>query len=57
MSEAEDEASLAAAVEELRTRDRVLDHLVEVAGSIHHRPRTGGGHFSALARAIVFQQL
>jgi DNA-3-methyladenine glycosylase II len=57
VSEAKDEASLAAAIEELRTRDKVLDHLVEVAGPIHHRPRAGGGHFSALARAIVFQQL
>ena len=49
--------SLAAAVEEVAARDRVLAHLVALAGPITHRPRNPDGHFGALVRSIVFQQL
>jgi 3-methyladenine DNA glycosylase/8-oxoguanine DNA glycosylase len=50
-------ASLAAAIEEVAARDPVLANLVALVGPIHHRPRSADGHFGALARAIVFQQL
>jgi 3-methyladenine DNA glycosylase/8-oxoguanine DNA glycosylase len=50
-------SSLSAAVEEVAARDPVLAHLVALVGPIRHRPRSSDGHFSALARAIVFQQL
>ena len=49
--------SLADAIEEVRTRDPVLAHLVELVGPIRHRPRNADGHFGALVRSIVFQQL
>jgi DNA-3-methyladenine glycosylase II len=49
--------SLARAVEEVRTRDPVLDRLVTAVGPIRHRPRNPDGPFGALVRAIVFQQL
>jgi DNA-3-methyladenine glycosylase II len=49
--------SLAAAIRELQARDPVLAHLVDLAGPIRHRPRNVDGHFGALARSIVFQQL
>ena len=49
--------SLAAAIQEVRSRDSVLDRLVEKAGLIRHRPRNPHGHFGTLARAIIFQQL
>jgi 3-methyladenine DNA glycosylase/8-oxoguanine DNA glycosylase len=32
-------------------------HLVELVGPIAHRPRDPDGHFGALVRSIVFQQL
>jgi 3-methyladenine DNA glycosylase/8-oxoguanine DNA glycosylase len=50
-------SSLSAAIEEVAARDPVLAHLVALVGPIHHRPRSSDGHFGALARAIVFQQL
>jgi DNA-3-methyladenine glycosylase II len=49
--------SLAAAVDEVASRDPVLANLVAMAGPIGHRPRSPDGHFGALARSIVFQQL
>jgi DNA-3-methyladenine glycosylase II len=49
--------SLARAIEEVRTRDPVLDRLVSAVGPIRHRPRNPDGPFGALVRAIVFQQL
>ncbi len=49
--------SLAAAVAQAAARDPVLAHLVEIAGPLKHRPRDPDGHFGALVRAIVFQQL
>jgi 3-methyladenine DNA glycosylase/8-oxoguanine DNA glycosylase len=38
-------------------RDPVLAHLVTLAGPLEHRPRDPDGHFGALVRSIVFQQL
>jgi 3-methyladenine DNA glycosylase/8-oxoguanine DNA glycosylase len=49
--------SLAAATQEVASRDPVLANLVELAGPIDYRPRSADGAFGALARAIVFQQL
>jgi 3-methyladenine DNA glycosylase/8-oxoguanine DNA glycosylase len=49
--------SLSAAINEVAARDPVLAHLVELAGPITHRPRDPDGHFGALVRSIVFQQL
>lgn len=49
--------SLAAAIAEARSRDRVFDRFVSKVGPIRHRPRNADGHFGTLARAIVFQQL
>ena len=49
--------SLAAAIEEVAARDPVLANLVALVGPIRHRPRSSDGHFGALVRAIVFQQL
>lgn len=49
--------SLASAIEQVRSRDPVLGNLVALVGPIHHRPRNADGHFGALARSIVFQQL
>ena len=49
--------SLAAAIGAVAARDRVVAHLVELVGPIRHRPRSLDGHFGALVRAIVFQQL
>jgi 3-methyladenine DNA glycosylase/8-oxoguanine DNA glycosylase len=49
--------SLAVAVDELAARDPVLAHLVSLVGPIQHRPRNSDGHFGALVRSIVFQQL
>ena len=51
------DASLAAAVQAVAARDPVLANLVILAGPIEHRPPNPDGHFGALARAIVFQQL
>ena len=49
--------SLPAAIREVAERDPVMAHLVTLAGPIRHRPRDPDGHFGALVRAIVFQQL
>src|SRR4051794_11950770 len=49
--------SLPAAISAVAERDPVLAHLVEMVGPIRHRPRNPDGHFGALARSIVFQQL
>jgi DNA-3-methyladenine glycosylase II len=49
--------SLAAATQEVAGRDPVLADLVARAGTIHYPPRSADGHFAALVRAIVFQQL
>ena len=49
--------SLRAAVEEVAARDPVLAHLVRIVGPIRHRQRDPDGHFGALVRAIVYQQL
>ena len=49
--------SLPAALHDVAARDPVLAHLVELVGPIRYRPRNPDGHFAALVRAIVFQQL
>ncbi|HEY8201714.1 MAG TPA: DNA-3-methyladenine glycosylase 2 family protein [Actinomycetota bacterium] len=49
--------SLAAAIDDVAARDPVLAHLVALVGPVAHRPRDPDGHFGALVRAIVFQQL
>jgi DNA-3-methyladenine glycosylase II len=49
--------SLAAAIDDVASRDPVVAHLVSMAGPIKHRPRDPDGHFGALVRSIVFQQL
>jgi 3-methyladenine DNA glycosylase/8-oxoguanine DNA glycosylase len=49
--------SLPAAIDEVAARDPVLAHLVALVGPIRHRPRDPDGHFGALVRSIVFQQL
>jgi len=49
--------SLARAIDEVAGRDPVLANLVGLAGPIRHRPGDPNGHFGALVRAIVFQQL
>jgi DNA-3-methyladenine glycosylase II len=49
--------SLSVAIEEAAARDPVLAHLVGLVGPIRHRPRDPDGHFGALVRAIVYQQL
>jgi len=50
-------SSLAAAIDEVASRDPVLGDLVSRVGPIRHRPRDPDGPFAALVRAIVFQQL
>ena len=50
-------AVLAAATEELARRDPVLRRLVAAAGRCELDRRRGLGHFGALCRSIVFQQL
>src|ERR1041384_7392495 len=49
--------SLVTALNEVKRRDPVLRRLVTQVGPIRHRPRHPDGHFGALARSIVFQQL
>jgi len=49
--------SLAAAIDEVAARDPVLANLIGLAGPIKQRPRDADGHFGALVRAIVYQQL
>jgi DNA-3-methyladenine glycosylase II len=49
--------ALATAIEAVASADPVLDRLVGLVGPLRHRPRNPDGHFGALVRAIVFQQL
>jgi DNA-3-methyladenine glycosylase II len=49
--------SLAAAIREAAGTDPVLAHLVTLVGPIKYRRRDPDGHFGALVRSIVFQQL
>ncbi|MCC6435436.1 MAG: DNA-3-methyladenine glycosylase 2 family protein [Acidimicrobiales bacterium] len=49
--------SLRRATDEVAARDPVVANLVALAGPISYRPRDPDGHFGALVRAIVFQQL
>jgi DNA-3-methyladenine glycosylase II len=49
--------ALATAIDEVAARDPVLAHMVALAGPLKHRPRNPDGHFGALVRSIVFQQL
>jgi DNA-3-methyladenine glycosylase II len=49
--------ALATAIDAVAAADSVVDRLVRLAGPIRHRPRNPDGHFGALVRAIVFQQL
>jgi DNA-3-methyladenine glycosylase II len=49
--------SLAAAIEEAAGRDPVLANLIRLVGPITYRPGDPDGHFGALVRSIVFQQL
>jgi DNA-3-methyladenine glycosylase II len=48
---------LATAIDDVAARDPVLANLVALVGPIAHRPRNPDGHFGALVRSIVFQQL
>jgi DNA-3-methyladenine glycosylase II len=50
-------SSLTAATAEVAVRDPVMANLVALVGPIRHRPRNPDGHFGALVRSIVFQQL
>ena len=50
-------ASLEAGIAAVAAADPVMAALIEAAGPIRHRPRNPDGHFGALVRAIVFQQL
>jgi DNA-3-methyladenine glycosylase II len=49
--------ALATAIDAVAAVDEVVARLVRVVGPIRHRPRNPDGHFGALVRAIVFQQL
>ncbi len=49
--------SLAAAIADVAARDPVVANLVTLVGPIQHRARNQDGHFGALVRSIVFQQL
>jgi DNA-3-methyladenine glycosylase II len=49
--------SLAAAIKDVAARDPVMAHLVALVGPIKYRPRDPDGHFGALVRSIIFQQL
>ena len=49
--------SLDSAIEAVAGADPVVAGLVAQVGPIRHRPRSADGPFSALVRAIVFQQL
>lgn len=50
-------AALAAGIAAIAEADPVMDALVRAIGPIRHRPRNPDGHFGALVRSIVFQQL
>ena len=49
--------SLHDAIDDVARRDPVVAHLVDLAGYVAYRPRNPDGHFGALVRSIVFQQL
>lgn len=49
--------SLRAAIDEVASRDPVLEALVAEVGPLGWPPRDPDGHFGALVRAITFQQL
>ena len=49
--------ALATAIDRVASADAVVARLVGLVGPIRHRPRNPDGHFGALVRAIVFQQL
>jgi DNA-3-methyladenine glycosylase II len=49
--------ALATATDAVAAADAVVARLVSLVGPIRHRPRNPDGHFGALVRAIVFQQL
>jgi DNA-3-methyladenine glycosylase II len=48
---------LSEATADVATRDPVLANLIALAGPLEHREPNIDGHFGALARSIVFQQL
>jgi DNA-3-methyladenine glycosylase II len=50
-------ASLPAGIAAVAAADPALAALIRTVGPIRHRPLNPDGHFGALARAIVFQQL
>jgi DNA-3-methyladenine glycosylase II len=50
-------ASLSTAIAAVSARDPVVANLVELGGPLRWRPRDPDGHFGALVRSIVFQQL
>ena len=45
------------AIDHLRECDPKLAHVIDRIGACELAPRTGGSHFDALVRAIVYQQL
>jgi DNA-3-methyladenine glycosylase II len=49
--------ALATAIDTVASADPVLARLVDLVGPIRYRPRNPDGHFGALVRAIMFQQL
>ncbi len=49
--------SLPKAIEAVAAADPAMDALISRAGPITHRPGNPDGHFGALVRSIVFQQL
>jgi DNA-3-methyladenine glycosylase II len=49
--------ALATAIDAVAAADAVVARLVGLVGPIRHRPHNPDGHFGALVRAIVFQQL
>jgi DNA-3-methyladenine glycosylase II len=49
--------ALATTIDAVAAADPVAARLVRLVGPIRHRPRNPDGHFGALVRAIVFQQL
>lgn len=49
--------TLAAGIAHVAAADPAMAALVSAAGPIDHRPRNPDGHFGALVRAIVYQQL
>ena len=51
------QTELLRAIDDVAAQDPVVAHLVELAGPITFRPRDPDGHFGALVRSIVFQQL